>query len=565
MAVAQAIPPESPPPEPTPLQILAERSAGYGSAPYVIRTDRWSETDEREFSAFIAELGESDCSTVNKCLRDPRNPYRSSDPAVITFQADCADLPYYLRFYFAWKRGLPFSFAVAMEPRGRTRDMRYSAAGNRVAARLTPTGFNGYAILDLLSDTISSATYRIHPELESPEQQDFYSPALTQQAIHPGTVIYDPNGHLAIIWKVERNGRIHYLDAHPDHSITRGYYDVRFVRSSPGMGAGFKNWRPQVLVGAKRQSDGSLTGGTIELTPNKELRDFSVEQFFGNGPRPESDRAWNTGRFRLNNEPVSYYDYVRGQLAGGTLLFDPVREIGDMVDSNCADLHYRVQAVDMAVAAGLHKRGQPDRLPPNIYGTEGDWEMYSTPSRDARLKTAFKETLDSTKRFLWLAQNKDPKLSYKGQNLANDLLIAYDTHAAQCQVSYLRSNGSKVSFGYEEARRRLFDMSFDPYHCPERRWGGKGQELATCPDGTTKASWYAAEKYLRNQIDRTYDARMDFGLTELNGLGPGKGVATPPETDVRSWLVREAALQAAKLGQQAPKKPAAKKPWWKIF
>ncbi|HUO97523.1 MAG TPA: hypothetical protein VMU01_02580, partial [Rhizomicrobium sp.] len=97
-------------------------------APYVIRTDHWSDTDEKEFSAFVTELGESGCNTVDKCLHDPRNPYRGTDPPGTVFESDCADLPYYLRFYYAWKRGLPFSFAAEVAPRGHTRDMRYTAA-----------------------------------------------------------------------------------------------------------------------------------------------------------------------------------------------------------------------------------------------------------------------------------------------------------------------------------------------------------------------------------------------------------------------------------------------------
>jgi len=260
---------------------------------------------------------------------------------------------------------------------------------------------------------------------------------------------------------------------------------------------------------------------------------------------------------------------VRGQLAGGTLLFDPLREVGDMVDSNCADLHYRGDAVDVAIAAGVQNRSEPDRLPANIYGTDGDWETYSTPSRDARLKTAFKELNDSTKRFLWMAQKGDSKLNYKGKTLASDMLAVYDAHASQCTISYTRSNGSKVSFGYEEARRRLFDMSFDPYQCPERRWGGSGAELSTCQDGSLKAAWYDAEKNMRNQIDRTYDTRMDFSLSELKTPGPGKGVASPPETDIRGWLVWQAKAEPPKPGaalkppsKSADKAAGSPKPWW---
>ena len=59
-------------------------------------------------------------------------------------------------------------------------------------------------------------------------------------------------------------------------------------------------------------------------------------------------------------------------------------------------------SAQVAIKAGIHKRPQPDRLPNNIYGTDGDWETYSTPSHDARLKTAFKELRDEVARFLTL-------------------------------------------------------------------------------------------------------------------------------------------------------------------
>ena len=292
------------------------------------------------------------------------------------------------------------------------------------------------------------------------------------------------------------------------------------------------------------------------LASNSEIADFSLEQFYGNGARPAEDSQWNEGVFTLKGEVLGYYDFVRAQLAGGTLLFDPLREVADMVDSNCDDLHYRVQAVDLAIEAGLHKQDEPERLPPNIYGTEGDWETYSTPSRDARLKTAFKELRDTAARFVWMNDRRDKKLAYRGKDLPTDMLAVYDRHAGQCRVSYKRSDGSKIIFGYEEARARLFAMSFDPYQCVERRWGAPDPwELATCADGTLKAAWYDSEQNLRNQIDRTYEARMDFTLAELKTPGPGKGVEMPPDTDVRAYLVAE-------IEKRKPAPPPAKSPWW---
>jgi hypothetical protein len=510
------------------LLLLAEPAAA--DTRYRITSERWTAADERVYGEFLGAIGASGCRSVDACLKSAANPFRASDPPDVTFRADCADLPYYLRFYFAWKRGLPFSYVSAVSPRGRARDIRYSAGGNRVEARRDlASGMDAMQVLNHLRDYISSATYRMDPELEG---QDFYSPSLDTRGIRPGTTIYDPNGHLAVVWRVERDGRIHYIDAHPDNSLTRGWYDLRFVRSSPGMGAGFKNWRPLRLENARRL-DGMLFGGTVVAAANATIPDFALTQYYGTGPRPEN---WREGAFLLQGKRLDYYDYVRASLSGGSLSFDPVREIADMTASNCADLGYRAEAVEIALAAGLQQRPQPERLPPNIYGTDGDWETYSTPSRDARLKTAFRNLRDMAARFLGLWRARDASLAYRGGNLASDMLAAHDKEAAACRITYVRSDGSRISFGYEEARLRLFRMSFDPYHCPEARWGAGGTEAATCRDGAAKRAWYAAEQRLRNQTDRTYEARMDFSLRELEA-GAG-GVAAPPDTDVRSFLIQ---------------------------
>ena len=104
-----------------------------------------------------------------------------------------------------------------------------------------------------------------------------------------------------------------------------------------------------------------------------------------------------------------------------------------------------------------------------------------------------------------------------------------------------------MTFGYEEARQRLFRLSFDPYACIEHRWGAAGAEAASCHDGAIKRDWYEAEQRLRNQIDRTYEAQMDFSLRELEtGRSVGEsrggpkemlGIAAPPDTDARGYLM----------------------------
>ncbi len=517
----------------------APAGATRAGSTYIIRFDRWSDVDERDYSEFVSSIGKSGCNTVDACLHGPGNPFRASDPPDTRFYSDCANLPYVLRAYFAWKRGLPFSYASGVAPRGSSSDIRYSMNGNQITGRtdVLTGSTDGYSLLRTLISATSSAPYRVHPALETPREPDFYSVALAPKSIRPGTIIYDPDGHVAVVYQVERDGRIQFMDAHPDNTMTRGYYDLRFVRGPPAVGGGFKNWRPMRLEGYTRRGDGVLTGGHVVLASNSQIPDFSDEQYYGNGPRT-GDAGWASGTFTLNGEAMDYYDYVRAKVAGGKLEIEPVAELTDSIRSICSDLHDRAQAVDLAIAAGIQNRPEPNRLPPNIYGTSGDWETYSTPSRDARLKTSFKELRDKAQRYVEMYSSGDPHLVYAGRDLVADLIEAYDREVGRCGVSYTKTNGTSVSLPYEEVHNRLFKLSFDPYQCIERRWGATDpNELATCRDGPDKQAWYAAEQNLRNQIDRTYEARMDFTRDQLLTPGPGKGVAQAPDTDARAYLL----------------------------
>jgi hypothetical protein len=505
----------------------------------------WTERDEKGFEEFVQRIGESGCRSVYACLTGAAsNPlYRASNPAGMNFYADCADLPYMLRAYFAWKNGLPFSYSTAVTPLGYSRDIRYTARGNIISARrdLVEAGIDARRAIPQIVDTISSAHYRYPPSYSGRLLPDHYPVKIARDSIKPGTIIYDPNGHVALVYKVTAEGRIHYIDTHPDNSLTRGVYGKAFTRSSPGMGAGFKRWRPQTLVGATQAADGSLHGGQIRLARDTEIPDWSDEQFFGT--ETNRPKLWSLGKFVLDGEPLEYYDFVRRRLANAGFKYDPLEETRSMVRSLCEDLKYRLDAVDIAIKAQIHKRPQPERLPNNIYGTDGDWETYSTPSRDARLKTAFKELRDEIARFLALAAAGSDRLAYVGNDVRNDIRQVYVQETAACTITYTRSDGSEKRLSFAEVERRLFALSFDPYHCVERRWGAQDpEELATCADAADKRAWYEAEQRLRNQPDRTYDVRMGFTLTDLKRRLAGSGIDMPPAIDVRELLAHGATV-----------------------
>ena len=115
------------------------------------------------------------------------------------------------------------------------------------------------------------------------------------------------------------------MDAHPDNSLTRITYDQKFTRSRPAHGAGFKNWRPE-----------------LSQRPSTDLPGFSTEQY--------------NKSFKLDGEVVSYYDYVRGQLAGGSLKFEPVQEIKTMITELCSNVKDRMIAVNLAIMDNIQDK-----------------------------------------------------------------------------------------------------------------------------------------------------------------------------------------------------------------
>ena len=534
-----------------------------GSGLWKITKDHWSESDEAAWRDFIAGLGAADCWTLDACLKSVANPYRHTDPRGVQFLVDCADTPYVLRAYFAWKNGLPFAWTNGVLPADGVRgDIRYSPYGNRVVSRAsvprTAYGVPAMPILRQLTWTISTAMFRRDARVWDPDMfADTYSPRLDREAIGPGAIVYDVNGHIATVWRVEPNGRIWIFSSHPDHTLSRTFVGREFLRTGPELGSIFQKFRPIRVVGAKRAANGALVGGRIVGTPNSEIPDFSLEQYTGNPPSDPA--AWRRAQWVWQDETMDFYTYLRAKMSFGDLEYRPLDEVNAMMMSLCQDLRARQRAVEISLEEGIDRMTPPERLPGNIYGTDGVWELYSTPSRDARLKTAFKELYDSVVQFVKLDLIDAPRLKYDGNDLVGDIRKLYDRKAAACTISYRNSAGRSVTLSLRQITERLFKLSFDPYQCVERRWGATDPaELSTCPDGLLKQRWYEAEQKLRNQIDRTYDVDMGYNISELErgpyGLRTGRGVDQPPEVDVRAYL--EAAAHRYSAMADAPE-PAA--------
>ncbi len=506
------------------------------AAPWRIAKDHWSEADEKGFGEFVQAIGETDCNSSESCLRNAANPYRKSDPRGFDIDTDCAKWPYMLRAYYAWKNGLPFSFVNGVSGSG---DLRFSAKNNRATSRHDITdhggGINGPASIKEVMGTVFSGTYRTDASEKGGVLSDFYSPKIQPGTIRPGTAIYDVNGHVGVVYKVDEDGRIYYMDAHPDFSITRSVYGAQFGHPPARLGGGFKNWRPFRLIGAHRDGEGNLLGGHAVHAANDQIADYSLEQYYGTEPNPKKDD--NKARYAYNGIALGPFEYVRVAMSGGKTSYNPIYELKETMQTLCNDLGDRAQYVTQSIVDNIQKKPHPPRLPDNIYGSSNEeWETYSTPSRDARIKAAFAQFHTDLAKMIEMWLQRDPRIVYDGLSLRDDLEDTYKQMSQACTVTYLSTRLKPVSLTFDDMMHRLFALSFDPYHCVELRWGASGDELDACDDSSAKRRWYEAEQRLRNQPDRTYDVSMGFSVDELKRAAPHSGIDNPPPVDIKTLI-----------------------------
>jgi hypothetical protein len=485
------------------------------STDWWVKNTSWSAQDEKNFSTFVSKIGQArfagKCRTFSDCLKTKDNPYYQLEDQNLEIFADCADLPYLFRAYFAWKNHLPFAYELEVSPDREAGsdpngDVRYSSHGNRVdiSQPLLMKNSNPLNFLQEcrnMQNQISSAMYRVTNDYHETPLNDFYSIKINKNTLQPGTVIYDPNGHVAIVWKVNsgpgQDGSIRVLDSHPDNSMTENDFSaLDLYPSSIYQGGGFKKFRPLNLLQATLDSNGNWIGGSIELLNNEAIPDFSTEQHDGS----------------FGGLTFIYYLFLKNKITDGTFKYDPLVESSKKVTDLCKMTQERVQSIEAATRAGIHLKEHPETLPQNIYGADGDWETFSTPSRDARLKAAFVSFEKELQHIIKLQQNRDPMVRYSGADLKAELAPLLKNQMNQCQITYTLSTGTKRTFSLFDFYSRVFLISFDPYHCPEQRWGENDPALlAACTD-PLKLQWYQAEQYLRNMTERDTKLKTDLPL-----------------------------------------------------
>lgn len=380
----------------------------------------------------------------------------------LSAEPDCADLPYYLRAYFAWKLGLPLAYR-ACNRGGRTSAPRCQAPIIESGPAGPPSSVKEFqGLTKRLMDTVHSGSART---ALADDATDYYPIPIARSALWPGTVYADPYGHVLVLVKwvpqeAGRPGRLLAVDAQPDNSVTRKrFWEGSFLfAQTQSAGAGFKAPRPLVATpsGPRPVPNGDLDG-------RLGLRPYSSEQ--------------------SSLTPEDFYARMDGLINPRGL--DPGLAYTETLDALMEQLETRVTSVENAEA---YLRAHPRTLipmpqGPAIFETTGPWEDYATPSRDMRLLIAL-QVLESLPQRV----RRYPDLyRLDGEGPAQAAARIERLHGQQIHargIDYSRSDASpwRLSLAEILARRPGLEVGYNPNDCVERRWGASPDtpDQATC-------------------------------------------------------------------------------------
>ena len=497
----------------------------------------WDRGMENLYSAWIEKLFDAplDASpswpALHVVLRDRSRNFLFNhlglreDQMGIVIRPDCADLPYFLRAYFAFKMGLPFGYAKCTrggggeppkcpawwniqneEPRRNPPPEEMVASGPferlRQADANPGSGFGvmpglaprpaapdpkppgpavkpppgppprppglaaafGHYLKWSVGDGVHSGSGRTRA---TDEHTDFYPIPLNEDRLRPGTVYADPYGHLLVLARrVPQSGPdagvFLAVDAQPDGTVARKRFWRGNFLFAQDPALGSPGFKHfRPII---RDRTGALRRlSNQEIAKNSHYADFSLDQS------------------RLGIE--DFYDRMDDVMSPAPL--DPVRAIKEAITSLEEQVKARVTSVENGRKFQSSGRGEatmPDGAA--IFETTGAWEDFATPSRDLRLLIAIDVVRGFPDR---VARRPERYAMPKNKNVADvkaELQNVLASELSARKFSYPRSDGSAWTLALKDVIDRAADleMAYNVNDCVEMRWGApdNSDEASTC-------------------------------------------------------------------------------------
>jgi hypothetical protein len=368
---------------------------------------------------------------------------------------DCADNPYFLRAYFAWKLGLPFGFH---ETSWGTLEAP-PLAGRFIQGGMERASGEGRTVpamrrfLNLIKNTVHAGNGRTALKAE---ETDYYPLPLSRLALKPGTVFADPYGHTYTLvrWVPQtrkKPGLLLGADAQPDGTIgVKRFWKGNFLFTTEDVVGepGFKAFRPIILEAGRPRP---LTNAEIAASPG--YGDFSLRQ-----EKMAGDDFYAAMEKLINPDPL-----------------DAAAAFEDLFRALHEQLLVRVDSVANGEAFMTAHPGTVIPMPSgkSVFQSLGPWEDYSTPNRDLRLLIAIDTILEFPDKVARNPAAYDLGGRKTPDEVRRELIALQHKRAAALSITYIGSDGSLRPLTLEDIFRRqeAFEMGYNPNDSIEIRWG----------------------------------------------------------------------------------------------
>ncbi len=471
---------------------------------------RWGRNMENLYAAFVEQLfrdpsgEEVTWPNLQAVISDPaRNllyDYRApGEDAKLALEPDCADLPYFLRAYFAWKLQLPFVYRLCT--RGRKDEP--PTCKPYVWSNLDPVPAGNHAaafqkLARRLAGTVHSSSPRTLP---GDDETDLYPLSMRRSSLRPGTVFADPYGHVLVVarWKpqsISDYGVLIGADAQPDGTVGRRRFwrgSFLFTPKTNVVGAGFKGWRP-VRYDPSRLLDEAPAApvDTKTAPPNGVVESSEPASEPPPPPQPwaiasnaelrrAGVRSWSDAQYRGSAD--DFYAAIEGLINPRAL--DPIRRQISLVDALEESIQRRLSSVENGESFMEAQGYAPIEMPRGaaLFLTTGPWEDYSTPSRDMRLLISidavlsFPETVAAHPERFGIREVEHEAAAQRARTALVEEL-------ERRTFEYSRSDGSAWRLTLKDVidRSKAMEVAYNPNDCVEVRWGAPeaSDERATC-------------------------------------------------------------------------------------
>ena len=411
---------------------------------------------------------------------------------------DCGKFTAFMPAYYAYRRALPWMTTVVTAGEG---DIRTSPYNIPVGNSNSFTSSSVTAFFRNAVGSFISGNYRVNLEGKNAHLSDTVPVAINRQFLLPGCINY-LDGHCLLLAYVSEYGELHFLNCSTAH--TRDVFSYNGMNTVSGITPTgndptdaykgcFQGLRVLRYPIAITDKNGRVK--QVRRRTNEEMQEFgfSTEQY--DIVREISRKQFiDMGKFRVE----SFHDFIRMRMK----TVDSVAPLAFMEQYANELLEAYVMREQFVQEAWKDVRAHgpivypEERRNENIFEALGRWETWSSPSSDVDRRNKYFYLADWLEYVIRLYGIVPEFVDLTGleqynihtqENLAQALIAEKKRIFAAHTMTYTNSKGKQIPLTLLDIEKRLYDLSFDPNHPPELRWGApeNSEERASAPKTVT--------------------------------------------------------------------------------